>query len=305
MIYEDGVSVIIPVYKVFDYLENAINSVIGLIGTIEYEIIIVDDFSYDTDFLLEIEKKYPNIKLILNSKKGNAAISRNIGLDISKYRFVFFLDSDDYFINDHIRNRIQLHKERKEGFIFGQFVTSYNEKKVYSSLPNPKSNLCDYIFSEGGDVRTSTFSLDKKNLISNLRFDDMSFKHQDWIFAFLAYDQYFFDRRHGVVINVMHGTNMSMSFNLDATKYLIEKYIVDLRKTSDFSRSNCINSVVVNDSDAYTFFMGYFRPVTKKDHLIRWILLSYKLPIIGGILHKVLFIIKKLRWLQFQLINSK
>ena len=296
MDHQYGVSVIIPVYRDFGFLDKVINSVIDSCIGFQFEIIVVDDFSDNIDYLLEMEKKYSCINLVLSKKKGNAAISRNIGLDISKYRFVFFLDSDDFFVDTHVNHRVKLHKEKKEGFIFGQFVTAFNGNKLYSTLPHPKSNLCDYLFFEGGDVRTSTFSLDKENLISALRFDDLSFKHQDWIFACLAAEQYYFDNKHGVIINVMHGTNMSMNFDISSSKYLIDKYLLDERKVSKFSRPNCINSVVANNSNAYIFFMNHFKPLTKKDHFIKLFLLIYKLPLVGYFFHKSLLFLKKKRW---------
>ncbi|MCB5161511.1 glycosyltransferase family 2 protein [Marinomonas algarum] len=296
MVVKEGVSVIIPVYNNFSFLKDAIESVVLNCVGLQYEIILVDDFSDDVSYLIKLDEEYSEVSLVLNKKKGNAAVSRNIGLDISKNRFVFFLDSDDFYNKEYIKNRVALHLDKKQGFIFGNFITSFGVRKIPSQLHEPKKNLCEYIFLEGGDVRTSTFSIDKENLNPKLRFDDNSFKHQDWIFACLADEQYFFDPSYGVTINVMHGGNMSMGFNLKASEYLIKKYLLDHKIITGFARSNCINSIVYNEKNAYTFFYGNFYVHTVKDFFIKNICYIYRFPVLGFFLHKFLFYLKKRRW---------
>lgn len=58
-----------------------------------YEVIVVDDAS-DDGTIQEIQKLFPDIRLIRNETVKGAAFSRNKGAEISSGEFLFFLDSD-------------------------------------------------------------------------------------------------------------------------------------------------------------------------------------------------------------------
>ena len=93
---ETKISIIIPVYKVEEYIhkcvESAINQTYGNI-----EIILVDDGSPDNcpkicdDYAL----KDSRIKVI-HKKNGGLSDARNVGLKEANGDYVLFLDSDDY-----------------------------------------------------------------------------------------------------------------------------------------------------------------------------------------------------------------
>lgn len=90
------ISVIVPVYKVEEYLEECIESLVNQTMQ-EVEIILVDDGSPDRcgaicDFYAQ---KYSNIKVIHQSN-GGLSFARNQGLRIAKGEYISFVDSDDY-----------------------------------------------------------------------------------------------------------------------------------------------------------------------------------------------------------------
>lgn len=90
------VSVIIPVYNVEKYLEEALESVINQTLK-DIEIVIINDGS--TDRSLEIIKEYVNkdkrIKVI-NQKNQGLSVARNRGIENAKGKYIYFMDSDDY-----------------------------------------------------------------------------------------------------------------------------------------------------------------------------------------------------------------
>ncbi|EPC09065.1 glycosyltransferase family 2 protein [Fusobacterium ulcerans] len=90
------VSVIIPVYNVEKYLEEALESVINQ-SLKDIEIIVINDGS--TDRSLRIIKEYANkdkrIKII-NQKNQGLSIARNMGIEKAKGKYICFMDSDDY-----------------------------------------------------------------------------------------------------------------------------------------------------------------------------------------------------------------
>lgn len=93
------ISVIIPIYKVEQYLNECIDSV--LCQTYEnLEIILVDDGSPDRcGEICEEYKKKDNRITVLHKDNGGLSDARNAGLDICKGEFISFVDSDDYVSN--------------------------------------------------------------------------------------------------------------------------------------------------------------------------------------------------------------
>ena len=97
------VSVIIPVYNVESYLEEALDSVLNQ-SYDNLEIIIIDDGSTDSSGQIcdNYEKKDERVYVIHQEHRGLSA-ARNTGLDIMTGEAVAFLDSDDAFNQDFIK----------------------------------------------------------------------------------------------------------------------------------------------------------------------------------------------------------
>lgn len=90
-------SVIIPVYKVENYLKKCIESII-VQELSSFEIILVDDGSPDScpEICDVYSENYPFIKVI-HKKNGGLSSARNAGLKIATGKYVMFLDSDDWW----------------------------------------------------------------------------------------------------------------------------------------------------------------------------------------------------------------
>lgn len=93
-------SIIIPVYKVQDYLAKCVDSVCNQTYS-DIEIILVDDGSPDNCPAIcdEYAKKDSRIKVI-HKKNGGLSDARNSGLDVAKGDYILFVDSDDYIEAD-------------------------------------------------------------------------------------------------------------------------------------------------------------------------------------------------------------
>lgn len=90
------ISVIVPVYKVEQYLEECINSLTKQTFS-DIEIILVDDGSPDNcgNICEEYGKKDERIKVI-HQKNMGLSCARNAGIDVSKGNYICFVDSDDF-----------------------------------------------------------------------------------------------------------------------------------------------------------------------------------------------------------------
>lgn len=97
--YKYRFSVVMAVYNVEDYLEEAIDSIISQdIGFQEHvELILVDDGSADRSGQIcdTYKAKYPDNIKVIHKENGGASSARNEGIRHTEGRYVNFLDSDD------------------------------------------------------------------------------------------------------------------------------------------------------------------------------------------------------------------
>ena len=89
------VSIIVPIYKVEEYLDECVESIINQTYS-NIEIILVDDGSPDRCPQLcdEWAKKDNRIKVI-HKENGGVSSARNAGITLSKGEWIWFVDSDD------------------------------------------------------------------------------------------------------------------------------------------------------------------------------------------------------------------
>lgn len=92
---EIKVSVIIPVYNTEKYLEKCLDSVLK--QTLEkIEIIAINDGSKDSSKdILERYSIFEKFRII-NKKNEGASKTRNLGINLAKGKFIYFMDADDY-----------------------------------------------------------------------------------------------------------------------------------------------------------------------------------------------------------------
>ncbi len=95
MEHSPSLSVIIPVYKVEDYLERCVMSVVNQ-NYAPLEIILVDDGSPDRcpQICDELAQRDERIRVI-HKANGGLSSARNAGIDAARGDYLTFLDSDD------------------------------------------------------------------------------------------------------------------------------------------------------------------------------------------------------------------
>lgn len=88
-------SVIIPIYKVENYLERCVNSVLRQ-DYRNIEVILVDDGSPDRcpQICDEFARKDDRV-IVIHKKNGGLSSARNAGINVSAGKYITFLDSDD------------------------------------------------------------------------------------------------------------------------------------------------------------------------------------------------------------------
>ena len=90
------ISVVVPVYKVEEYLRRCVDSVLAQTYR-DFELILVDDGSPDRcgQICDEYAARDDRIKVV-HQENGGLSAARNAGLDVAQGEYVAFVDSDDY-----------------------------------------------------------------------------------------------------------------------------------------------------------------------------------------------------------------
>ena len=261
-------SIIIPTHNSSGYIENAINSVVSSHTQLLIEIIIVDDASSDIDELIAKIKDNKTIQLIQKQNKSNAAFSRNLGFTASKSDFVFFLDSDDSYSTTYIQDRVNHHIALGCGLVFGNYIEKNGNIEIKKNLPSyPSNDIRDYLFTLGGDIRSSTISIYKANHKGTL-FDPEQNKHQDWGYGIRAYDageNISFDSKLNVYIdNTTNPSRMSNRMNVTASEYFINTYISNPSHIIHFAKLHLKLSIASGDTEGLRFLRSILIPTLKK-----------------------------------------
>ena len=91
------ISIIIPVYKVEEYLRECLDSVIAQTYQ-NWEAICVDDGSPDNcGAILDEYAKKDKRFVVIHKENGGTAIARTVAINKSKGKYIAFLDSDDAY----------------------------------------------------------------------------------------------------------------------------------------------------------------------------------------------------------------
>ena len=151
------ITIITPVYKVEEYLDRCIESILAQ-TFIDFELILVDDGSPDKsgEMCDEWEKKDSRIRVLHQANQGQA-VARNNALDIANGEYVAFIDSDDYVHPEFL------------GILYNNLVSSGSDVSVCCYKRTAKSNdfeLLDrktFVFSGNEYVRQSLYSEIKWN----------------------------------------------------------------------------------------------------------------------------------------------
>ncbi len=89
-------SIIVPVYKVENYLPKCIDSILAQTFT-DFELILVDDGSPDDcPALCDAAAEKDARVRVIHQKNGGLSAARNAGLDAARGAWIGFVDSDDY-----------------------------------------------------------------------------------------------------------------------------------------------------------------------------------------------------------------
>ncbi|MDR3348933.1 MAG: glycosyltransferase [Acidaminococcales bacterium] len=134
---QELVSIIVPVYKVRQYIHKCVNSVINQ-SYDNLEIILVDDGSPDDCGRIcdEYARQDKRVRAIHQQNRGLSA-ARNFGLDAARGDYVVFVDSDDHVDADMCRNMLAAAKAENADIVVANFYKETERGLEKCEFPPP------------------------------------------------------------------------------------------------------------------------------------------------------------------------
>ena len=211
------VSIIMPAYNGEIFIKEAVESVVAQTYS-NWELIVVDDGS--TDNTASIIKAYedPRIRYVYQENRGQAA-ALNRGLDLARGDYITTLDTDDWFTNNSIADRVQfLNQEHEIGVVYGDGIycdvdgkplMSFSENRVGDVVGDVYDVIISApFFGTGGNVMV------RRDVFENyhIRYDESLVWCQDYdIYIRIAEKVAFGVIGTAIIWYRLHEANMTMS----------------------------------------------------------------------------------------------
>ena len=214
----DLISVIIPYHRKKIFIKEAIISVLNQ-SYKNFEIILIYDDSNtdDLNFIKEIVNTHNKISLIVNTKCIGAGLSRNLGIQSSKGKYVAFLDSDDIWKKNKLE--VQLDSMKKNNYKISH--TSYEIIDLKNNvIGNRKAkNFSDLKeLLKSCDIGLSTVILEKEILSDECLFPSLKTK-EDFVLWLKILKKKNYDRFCRCPINLLEKIRQ-FTFILNSTKVI-------------------------------------------------------------------------------------
>ena len=200
-------TVIIPIFNGEEYLDRALQSV--LIQTLKIdEVIVINDASTDkTKNILKKWFKFLPIKYYENKINMGVPYSLRKAINNTKADFIFRLDCDDVWKNDHVENLNELFNKQSDSVLYAAKTEYFQQKK-------------EFICTSG--------SLSNKNIRSLLMWDNpivhssVAFRKKDYLRTKGYRKNYKYAHDYALFIDFMRIGKLSFSDKVSVEYYVYE-----------------------------------------------------------------------------------
>lgn len=146
MLWNSQISICIANYNKQDYITECLNSIKSFENWKNIEVVIVDDCSKDNS--INVIKKWikdnPSINVILdkNDKNSWPWYTYNHAIKLAHGEYITFMDSDDFFIDSTLQDKLSLFKKNPNlKIVYWNWTFYENEELNWSSIHTNIFNL--------------------------------------------------------------------------------------------------------------------------------------------------------------------
>ena len=144
-------SIIIPIYKVEQYILQCLNSIKVQMRHLNIEIILVNDGTPDNSIEIALSIINNDTRFfIINQNNQGLSVARNTGLENANGDYIWFVDSDDWLEPNAINVVINAIENNPEIEVFSTILMMNYEdtgRRIVEYRPNPNvKNGRDYMF---------------------------------------------------------------------------------------------------------------------------------------------------------------
>jgi len=178
-----SVSIVIPAYRASGCISATLDSVLAQTFS-DYEIIVVNDGSPDTEELEQVLQRYlPQIRYFKQENRGPSS-SRNRGIVEARGEYVAFLDADDFWLPEHLASQMAILRNTPTlGLVYSDSLVVRDGKcirKTFDREHQEKPVTFEALLGERCTVSTSTTVASRKELLEAGLFDEGMTRCEDF-----------------------------------------------------------------------------------------------------------------------------
>lgn len=161
-------SVIVPVFNCEKYLERCILSVLNQ-SYDNFELILINDGSTDNSLnvLNSFAKKDKRV-VVIDKPNGGVSSARNSGLDISKGKYIAFLDSDDYVDKDFLKTSYEYFHKFENIQMVGYGFYSDIEDLDFNLVSSDIITYKNVLYRSSNDIRKDLINYCDNTMLYNV-----------------------------------------------------------------------------------------------------------------------------------------
>ena len=206
------VSIILPNYNSHQFIKKTIKSIINQSYS-NWKLFLVDDCSdKKTRTLLKKLKNNKKIKIYWLKKNRGAGYCRNFALKKINSKYIAFIDSDDLWKKNKLKNQINFMKKNDHQFTYTNYETFGDKNK---KVNNPMK-LSYSSFIKNTSIATSTMMI-KRRKINDIKFTNTK----------ICEDYYF-------KCKLLKKVNFAFCLNQYLTKYRVRKNSLQSNNLKNF-----------------------------------------------------------------------
>jgi len=242
----EKISVIMPVYKVEDYVGKAIETIQAQ-SYQNWELFAVDDGSPDNSGKIcdEYAAKDPRIKVI-HKENGGAPSARNIAIDQATGDYFYFMDSDDWAEPDMLKDMLELALDNKAQLVVaGYYIDTYysDTEKFTQEQVVPSA-----VYRDQQDFRENAYKLFDQNLLYtpwNKLYDAKYIRENKLYFPSTLWDDFPF--------------NLSVVKDIEKVVVTDKKYYHFIRKRAESETAKYQTTMYEKREEEHGWMLGLYK----------------------------------------------